>query len=367
MVSQMKMTKTEKATMEKNIDQAKIDYLNKRSRKILFILVLAATLVMTAIISMTLGASSVDFKTVIQVFGDVFVRNDTITEIQRDIVFSIRLPRIVTAILVGMALSNAGLLMQGIFQNPLVSPYTLGVSNGASFGASLAIVFGATFAFLNLGEFLLPIFAFAFAVLTMMMVYGIAKVANNSSSTLILAGVAIGYLFSALVSLIKYVSDMKDLPELVFWMMGSLSGVPTVGLVIMVFSIIISITLMMWFAWDLNIMSAGEETAVSLGVNYKKVRMMSFGISTLLTAVAVSFTGVIGFVGLVAPHITKMLIGNDYRYSVPAASLVGALLLLIADTIGRNIISPTILPVGIVTSMIGVPFFLYLIVRKRGK
>ncbi|MBC3887871.1 iron chelate uptake ABC transporter family permease subunit [Acetobacterium paludosum] len=363
----MKMTKIEKTTMAKNIEQAKLDYMNKRSRKILFILLLALALVMTAIVSITLGAASVDLKTVIQVIGDLFVHNDAITDIQRDIVFSIRLPRIITAILVGMALSNAGLLMQGIFQNPLVSPYTLGVSNGASFGASLAIVFSSAFAFLNFGEFLLPIFAFAFAVLTMMMVYGIAKVASNSSSTLILAGVAIGYLFSALVSLIKYVSDMKDLPELVFWMMGSLSGVPTVGIVIMTVSITVSIILMMWFAWDLNIMSAGEETAVSLGVNYKKVKMMSFGISTLLTAVAVSFTGVIGFVGLVAPHITKMLIGNDYRYSVPAASLVGALLLLIADTIGRNIISPTILPVGIVTSMIGVPFFLYLIVRKRGK
>jgi iron complex transport system permease protein len=114
-------------------------------------------------------------------------------------------------------------------------------------------------------------------------------------------------------------------------------------------------------------MSAGEETAISLGVDYKKIKMMSFGISTLLTAVAVAFTGVIGFIGLVAPHVTKMLIGNDFRYAVPGSALVGALLLLTADTIGRNIIAPTQLPVGIVTSMIGVPFFLYLIVRKRGK
>ncbi|WP_303868635.1 iron ABC transporter permease [Acetobacterium wieringae] len=363
----MKMTKNEKKNMEQNIDQAKLNYMNKRSRKILFIVFLSIALVMTAVISITMGASSVDFQTVLQVIGDVFVRNDAITDIQRDIVFKIRLPRIITAILVGMALSNAGLLMQGIFQNPLVSPYTLGVSNGAAFGASLAIIFGASFSFLNFGEFLIPVFAFGFGVLTMFLVYGVAKVASDSSSTLILAGVAIGYLFSALVSLVKYLSDVKDLPELVFWMMGSLSGVPTVGIIIMLIAITITMILMMWFAWDLNIMSAGEETAVSLGVNYKKVKMMSFGISTLLTAVAVSFTGVIGFIGLVAPHVTKMLIGNDFRYSVPGAALVGALLLLIADTIGRNIIAPTQLPVGIVTSIIGVPFFLYLIVRKRGK
>ncbi len=363
----MKMSKTEKIKMEKNIDQAKLNYMNKRSRKILFILLLALALVVTAVISIAIGASSVNLKTVIQVFGDVFVHNESITDMQRDIVFSIRVPRIITAILVGMALSNAGLLMQGIFQNPLVSPYTLGVSNGASFGASLAIIFGSSFAFLNFGEFLLPVFAFAFSVLTMMMVYGVAKMSNNTSSTLILAGVAIGYLFSALVSLIKYVSDVKDLPELVFWTMGSLSGVPWEGIAIIAVALAGSIILMMGFAWDLNIMSAGEETAISIGVNYKRIKMLSFGISTLLTAVAVSFTGVIGFIGLVSPHITKMLIGNDYRYSVPASSLIGALLLLIADTIGRNIIAPTQLPVGIVTSMIGVPFFLYLIVRKRGK
>jgi ABC-type Fe3+-siderophore transport system, permease component len=363
----MKMTKNEKKNMEQNIDQAKLNYMNKRSRKILFILFLSIALVMTAVISITMGASSVDFQTVLQVIGDVFVRNDAITDIQRDIVFKIRMPRIITAILVGMALSNAGLLMQGIFQNPLVSPYTLGVSNGAAFGASLAIIFGASFSFLNFGEFLIPVFAFGFAVLTMLMVYGVAKAASDSSSTLILAGVAIGYLFSALVSLVKYLSDVKDLPELVFWMMGSLSGVPTAGIIIMLVAIIMTMILMMWFAWDLNIMSAGEETAISLGVDYKKIKMMSFGISTLLTAVAVAFTGVIGFIGLVTPHVTKMLIGNDFRYSVPGSALVGALLLLTADTIGRNIIAPTQLPVGIVTSMIGVPFFLYLIVRKRGK
>jgi len=363
----MKMTKNEKKNMEQNIDQAKLNYMNKRSRKILFIMFLGLALVMTAVISITMGASSVDFQTVLQVIGDVFVRNDAITDIQRDIVFKIRLPRIITAILVGMALSNAGLLMQGIFQNPLVSPYTLGVSNGAAFGASLAIIFGASFSFLNFGEFVIPVFAFGFAVLTMLMVYGVAKAASDSSSTLILAGVAIGYLFSALVSLVKYLSDVKDLPELVFWMMGSLSGVPTAGIIIMLVAVIMTMILMMWFAWDLNIMSAGEETAIGLGVDYKKIKMMSFGISTLLTAVAVAFTGVIGFIGLVAPHMTKMLIGNDFRYSVPGSALVGALLLLIADTIGRNIIAPTQLPVGIVTSMIGVPFFLYLIVRKRGK
>ena len=254
-----------------------------------------------------------------------------------------------------------------MFQNPLVSPYTLGVSNGASFGAALAIVFSSHFAFLNLGTYLLPVFAFISSVLTMILVYGIAKIAKNSSKTLILSGVAVGYLFSALVSLLKYVSDAKELPELVFWTMGGFSGINWTAIAIMAGACLLSFIIMMYFSWDLNVMTAGEESAISLGVNYKKIRMIAFVLSTLLTAVAVSFTGVIGFVGLIAPHVTRMIVGSDYRYMIPVSSLVGALLFLLSDTVGRNIIAPTQLPVGIITSVIGVPFFLYLIIRKRGR
>ena len=306
-------------------------------------------------------------RQVFQVFGDLFVHNDAVTETQRQIVLGIRLPRVLAAILAGIALSNAGLLMQGVFQNPLVSPYTLGVSNGASFGAALAIVFSSHFAFLNLGIYLIPVFAFISSVLTMILVYGIAKIAKNSSKTLILSGVAVGYLFSALVSLIKYVSDTKELPELVFWTMGGFSGINWIAIAIMAGACLVSFIIMMYFSWDLNVMTAGEESAISLGVNYKKIRMIAFVLSTILTAVAVSFTGVIGFVGLIAPHVTRMIVGSDYRYMIPVSSLVGALLLLLSDTVGRNIIAPTQLPVGIITSVIGVPFFLYLIIRKRGR
>lgn len=222
------------------------------------------------------GASSVNFNTVFQVFGDLFVHNDAITETQRQIVLGIRLPRVLAAILAGIALSNAGLLMQGVFQNPLVSPYTLGVSNGASFGAALAIVFSSHFAFLNLGTYLLPVFAFISSVLTMILVYGIAKIAKNSSKTLILSGVAVGYLFSALVSLLKYVSDAKELPELVFWTMGGFSGINWTAIAIMAGACLLSFIIMMYFSWDLNVMTAGEESAISLGVNYKKIRMIAF-------------------------------------------------------------------------------------------
>ena len=348
------MNKTSAAIDTSELKDIKIEYSKGKKKKIILIVSLSIALFIASIVAITLGASSVNFNTVFQVFGDLFVHNDAITETQRQI-------------LAGIALSNAGLLMQGVFQNPLVSPYTLGVSNGASFGAALAIVFSSHFAFLNLGTYLLPVFAFISSVLTMILVYGIAKIAKNSFKTLILSGVAVGYLFSALVSLLKYVSDAKELPELVFWTMGGFSGINWTAIAIMAGACLLSFIIMMYFSWDLNVMTAGEESAISLGVNYKKIRMIAFVLSTLLTAVAVSFTGVIGFVGLIAPHVTRMIVGSDYRYMIPVSSLVGALLLLLSDTVGRNIIAPTQLPVGIITSVIGVPFFLYLIIRKRGR
>ena len=173
------MNKTSAAIDTSELKDIKIEYSKGKKKKIILIVSLSIALFIASIVAITLGASSVNFNTVFQVFGDLFVHNDAITETQRQIVLGIRLPRVLAAILAGIALSNAGLLMQGVFQNPLVSPYTLGVSNGASFGAALAIVFSSHFAFLNLGTYLLPVFAFISSVLTMILVYGIAKIAKN--------------------------------------------------------------------------------------------------------------------------------------------------------------------------------------------
>ncbi len=275
------------------------------------------------------------------------------------------MPRVAAAVLAGIALSNAGLFMQGVFQNPLVSPYTLGVSNGASFGAAVAIVFSGTFSFLGLGQYIIPVFAFLSSILTMTLVYFVSKLAKNSSSTLVLSGVAVGYLFSVLVSAIKYITPMNSLPELVFWSMGGLSGLQWDAVAIMAVTVAFSLVFMFRYAWDLNVMATGEESALSLGVNYRKIRTITFIFSTVLTAVSVSFTGVIGFVGLISPHLTRMLVGDDYRYTIPASSLIGALLLLTSDTLARNLFAPTELPVGIITSFVGVPFFIYLIAKRR--
>ena len=283
------------------------------------------------------------------------------------IVFDVRLPRVACAVLAGGALALAGLLMQGVFRNPLVSPYTLGVSDGASLGASIAIVCSSQLAArgLDLGRWLTPLFAFVMALAAMLLVYAISRVVRGSTAVLVLSGVAVGYLFSAAVSTIKYVSDDKTLPELVFWRMGNLMGLRWDVAAILGVALIVCVVLAMRHAWDLNVLVLGREEATALGVDYRRAQRLTFVLATVLTATAVAFCGIIGFVGLVAPHVARILVGTDHRYSIPASVLFGAILMLAADTLARTLFAPTELPVGIVTSFVGVPFFLYLILRRR--
>lgn len=334
----------------------------KRGRR--FVVLLSALLLVCIIMSASVGSSSVRLPTVLKAIAERF-GGAPVAEVEHSIVMDVRLPRVFCAVLTGASLSMAGLVMQGIFQNPLVSPYTLGVSNGASFGASLAIILSSKLAMLGLGTYLTPVFAFVFSMLTMLLVYSISRLTDHAEKTLILSGVAIGYLFSALVSALKYVSNVQALPELVFWSMGSLAGLKwnVVFFLLAAFSVCFVLTLAN--AWNLNVMALGCEEATALGVDYRKMLVLTFFVTTILTSTAVAFTGVIGFVGLIAPHVARMLVGGDYRCCVPVSALLGALLLLIADTLARTLFSPVEIPVGIVTSFIGVPFFLYLIMQRR--
>lgn len=336
---------------------------SKRKMGILavFIVVLMSVMVCAAI----LGASSVNGFTIMQGIAERFTGVQTLSKIQEHIIFDVRLPRLCVAMLSGASLALAGLLMQCIFQNPLVSPYTLGVSSGAAFGACLSIVLCTSIGSEFLGLFTTPLFSFACAIATMLIVYTIANIAGRSTATLVLTGVAIGYLFSAMVSFLKYVAKLESLPKMVFWIMGSLQGLKWDVVVILLSALVICALATMCKAWDLNIMALGQSEATTLGVNYKATQAFTFIVATLLTSISVAFTGVIGFVGLVAPHIARMIIGNDYRYSIPASMLIGAILLLGADTLARIVIAPTELPVGVVTSLIGVPFYLFLVIRRR--
>ncbi len=352
--------------MEESLQLEKAIYNRKIKRNALIVVALIILLFVAVLVAISVGTKSVNIKTVMGVLFENVFPNEEITNVQRQIVINIRIPRVVAAVLAGMLLSNAGLLMQCILQNPLASPYTLGVSNGAALGASIAIVFSSILGAAAYSPYIIPIFAFAFATITMLLVFGISKISRNATWTLLLGGVAIGYLMSSLTSLIKYMADTVKLPELVFWSLGSLTGLPWEAIFIMLGMAVISNVFMLYYALDLNAMPLGEETAVSLGINYKKMRQLSFIFATLMTAVSVAFTGVIGFVGLVAPHLSRMIIGNDFRLQVWTSGIIGGLLLLISDTVARTIIAPTELPVGIITSVLGVPFFLFLIV-KRGR
>ena len=351
--------------MDQRVASLKKEYFSVNHRKRLLLAGLAVGVVLAILWSLNVGPAAVDLKTVWAVLCDLFERNESLTNGQRVIVLQVRMPRIAASILVGVLLANSGLLMQGVFRNPLVSPYTLGVSNGAAFGASLAIIFSAGMTSVAASNNLVSIFAFLFAAITMYLVQAIGRMAKNSTKSLLLAGVAVSYLFSSLVSFIKYVVDVEKLPELVFWQMGSVSDATWPQILILLIAAVLGLAVMTFFAWDLNVMATGEESAISLGVNYKRVRRIAFFFSTLMTGVAVAFAGTIGFVGMVAPHAARMLVGNDYRYTVPTASLCGALLLLIADSLSRMLVTAIALPIGVITSMIGVPFFIWLIIQKR--
>ena len=351
--------------MDQRAASLKKEYFSVNHRKRLLLAGLAVGVVLAILWSLNVGPAAVDLKTVWAVLCDLFEHNESLTNGQRVIVLQVRMPRIAASILVGVLLANSGLLMQGVFRNPLVSPYTLGVSNGAAFGASLAIIFSAGMTSVTASNNLVSIFAFGFAAITMYLVQAIGRMAKNSTRSLLLAGVAVSYLFSSLVSFIKYVVDVEKLPELVFWQMGSVSDATWPQILILLIAAMLGLAVMTFYAWDLNVMATGEESAISLGVNYKRVRRVAFFFSTLMTGVAVAFAGTIGFVGMVAPHAARMLVGNDYRYTVPTASLCGALLLLIADSLSRMLVTAIALPIGVITSMIGVPFFIWLIVQKR--
>jgi iron complex transport system permease protein len=338
-----------------------------KKKKILVILSIFLALILTAIVSLSLGAASPGLGEAINVIISKtfpFLHINPGSSLDQTIIWTIRLPRIVMAIIAGAGLAAAGAAMQGILRNPLVSSYVLGISSAAGFGAALAIVFGISVA--TMGGYLVIGNAFVFCLLAMIIVYSIARIRGMSSETVILAGVAVGFLFSALLSLIQYISpEQNAVQAIVFWLMGGLYTATWDSILICLPIVGITIILMMFQSWNINIMSMGEEVAVSLGVNSKRVLASNMILETIATASIIAFTGIIGFVDLIAPHIARMLIGNDHRYLIPCSMLLGSLMLLGADTVGRLIIMPTELPVGIVTSLLGVPFFVYLLISKR--
>ncbi len=279
------------------------------------------------------------------------------------VVMDVRLPRILTASFVGAGLALSGVIYQGILLNPLADPYTLGISSGAAFGASLALLANVTM----LGHFSTPVFAFAGAILTLVVVMRLSTFNGQiSAQTLILSGVIVGAILSAGISFLKYLAD-EQVAVIIFWLMGSFASSTWNGVLLVGSAFIFGMLVTWYFSRDLNIMSLGRRSSDTLGVETAKVRKILLLTASLVTAVCVAVTGIIGFIGLIVPHLMRYLVGPDNRKLLPVSALAGAILLLLADTMTRAVL-PVEVPIGVLTALIGGPFFCVIFRQKqRGK
>jgi iron complex transport system permease protein len=286
--------------------------------------------------------------------------SDILNSLERTILFSIRLPRALFAGIVGAALSLAGVVFQALLRNPLADPYILGISGGSAVGAMAGIIIGAgALTFGTAG------FAFLGALLTIFLALGIAgKGRVIQSTTLLLAGVIINAFFSALIMFLIATSSNADLHNVMFWLMGDLSVASRPEILASAFFLIFGFIVIYGDVRSLNLITTGEETAMQLGVNVEQVKRRLFVTASLITAVAVSMSGIIGFVGLMIPHMMRMTVGSDHRLLLPAATLFGASFLALADTIARTAMAPTELPVGVITALCGAPYFIFLLRRR---
>ena len=283
----------------------------------------------------------------------------TWTDQQATLFFNVRLPRIVLALMVGCCLATAGAAFQGTFQNPLVSPDILGASQGAAFGAAVAILAGSA-------AFGVSLSAFVFSIITVLLVLLVSSRAKgNRILVTVLAGTMISSLFSAGVSFTKLVADpTDDLPAITYWLMGSLTGAKWSDMAFALPPIAIGLAALFALRWRINVLTMGDDEASTMGVNARRVRLIVILAATLVTAASVSISGMIGWVGLVIPHFARMIVGCDYRKLLPASMLMGASFLLIVDNVSR-LATTSEIPIGILTAFVGAPFFLYLITRKK--
>lgn len=338
-----------------------ISNLLEDTRKIIIIALLAALFV-AIFFAITSGNSELSLTTICNIilFKLTGYNMDSISARDIAIVWNMRLPRILMAILAGIALATAGTLYQGCFRNPLVEPFILGASSGASFGASLAIVLPSLFLPIQISAFL-------FALLAVAIAYILARQKGEINTVgLVLSGVIIGSVFSALVSIMKYLSEDTQLREITFWMMGGLYHASWGDISINTIVILLCFIIAWIFAWKLNLLSIGDEESKSLGINPDQYKTLFIIIATLMTAICVSSAGIIAWVGLMMPHAARLLVGPDNRFVIPIASLCGAIYLLICDTIARTLTTGEI-PIGIITSIIGAPFLIWILRAKSGR
>jgi iron complex transport system permease protein len=315
------------------------------------------------IVSLSMGRYPIKYMDVLKAIISKFNSNILVDDTILLIIHKVRLPRVLASVLVGSALSVSGACYQGMFRNPMVSPSLLGVSSGAGFGAALGIWLSLNFIGIQSTSFL-------FGMLAVFSTYFISFVLarkRDITLTLVLTGTVISSLFSSLIAFLKFVGDpYEDLPAITFWLMGSLSDVSMNDVKIIAVIVTIGIVILYSIRWKINILSFGEKEAASLGIETGRLRIVIILCSTLITAAAVSISGLIGWVGLVVPHLARMIVGPDYKYLLPASALLGGIYMLTIDDLSRTLFAAEI-PLSILTSIIGMPFFIYLLAKgKKG-
>ncbi len=343
-------------------------YREHTGRKRTYLLSGILLLFVVSIVSISIGSVDIPLIDVIHTLlgADVPVR-------LHSIVWNIRLPQVLTAIVAGAGLAVAGVVMQSILRNPLGSPFTLGISNAAAFGAAFSVmVLGTGGTHSSVGDavsinnpYTTTVVAFLFSLLVTLVIVAFSRIRGTTPEIMILVGVAMGSLFTAGTMFLQYFADDVQLASMVFWSFGDTARASWHELGLISVVVIFSIVYFSFNRWKYNAIDAGDETAKGLGVNVERVRLLGMLCASLVTAIIVAFLGVIGFIGLICPHMTRRLIGDDHRYLICGSIVMGSLLLLCADTAARVMLQPYQLPVAVLTSFMGAPTFIYLILRGR--
>jgi iron complex transport system permease protein len=320
-------------------------------------LLLSCILAFSFFLALATGNGKIDFQTLLH---HLFSTQSGMNPVEETIFFAIRLPRILFAAMVGAALSLSGVIFQALLRNPMADPYILGISGGAALGAVIGIITGAGFVTLGI-----PGLAFLGALMTIILVFGVAgQRGRRSGNTLLLTGVIINAFFSALIMFLVSTSSSDHLHSVLFWLMGDLSLAESRDVLWGAMVLAVGFIILYYHARPLNLLILGEETAMQLGVDAKRTQQILLVTASFITAVAVSFSGTIGFIGLVIPHLLRLMLGSDHRLLLPASALFGATFLIMADTLARTVMAPAELPVGVVTALCGAPYFLYLLHRR---
>lgn len=331
-------------------------------RKKLVLFILSVVLVASVVADLGLGPARYSMsEVVLALAGSPQVSNQISV-----VIWDIRLPIALMAVVVGASLSAAGAQMQTILNNPLASPFTLGVSAAASFGAALALAFGVGLLPFAI-EYVVSINAVIMAMAAALFIHVMSQRRGVTVETVVLLGITLVFTFNALLALVQYLASEQALGAIVFWTMGSLTRATWPKLAITSTVLIVALPLFIRRAWSLTALRLGEDKALSFGINVRRLRLETMMTVSILAAVSVAFVGTIGFVGLVGPHIARMLIGEDQRYFLPASTLAGAALLSLTSVISKSIIPGTIFPIGIITALVGVPFLFSLIMSNRGR